>query len=975
MSSLARSAIAAAVLALLLATTAASARAATWTPPPPTYQLNDAAAGDALSILPPGEHGLYNAADVTLFEANGTRPQGAQDQLGPYQNLLYNAQGLSDAQLPSYYDDESFGIPTDQVTRTETPSSTVNVVIYRDQHDVPHVYGDNQPDVAFGAGYAAAEDRLFEMDVLRHYGAGNLSAFLGPSCADEQMDHDSLLLGGYTSQQKQDQINFIATAPQYQPLGAVLVSMLNSYIAGINAYVAATVNPALLPADYAAAEAPPQPWAATDVIDIATLVGGIFGKGGGVEVANARMLQYLRQQFGNAVASSVFTDFKEQLDGDAPTTASSAFSYGIQGAVDPATTALPDDASAPLTGGPTNTTADCTLTAPSLPGLSVIASLLEAPHAMSNALLVDGAHSADGHPIAVFGPQVGYYTPQILMEEDLHATDGSYDVEGASFPGTNFLVELGRGRNFAWSATSAETDNVDQRLEQICDPGGGQPAANGTDYLFNGQCIPMAHNQFSETAFTKPGGQGAPVIITHDVYYTQHGVVQGWTSANNGQPVAVVNQRSTYSHEVDSGIGFMRWGMPGQTFDAQSWMQGAGAIQYTFNWFYVDGSTIAYYESGLLPIRPSNVDPNLPTWGTGVSEWQGFLDFSSHVHQTGSPTGYITSWNNRGAPQFSAADDKYSWGPVQRVQSLNQEIQKQFAAHGGKITLAQLVTAMETAAAVDLDGRQILPLLFASLGSSPEPPGVQAMLSALQQWLADGGVRRKASAGDSQYANTAAVAIMDQLARNLERAIFDPVFAGGGVFQVDGADAGYSVVPMQFNDWPHGNGTHHGSSYQDGWAGYVVKVLQQLTGASPATPFSADTTSRVCGAAGLTSCGAAIDSALLTTYNQLAAANGSTNVSSWTNDVASHNAGQTMPVYDDIQFVAVGIVGQPAIDWQNRPTFQQVVEFPGGLSTDTPELPAGSLFPMALVAAMMGGLWVRRRGRTGGVQQARLEPS
>jgi hypothetical protein len=39
-------------------------------------------------------------------------------------------------------------------------------------------------------------------------------------------------------------------------------------------------------------------------------------------------------------------------------------------------------------------------------------------------------------------------------------------------------------------------------------------------------------------------------------------------------------------------------------------------------------------------------------------------------------------------------------------------------------------------------------------------------------------------------------------------------------------------------------------------------------------------------------------------------------------------AGQTMPAYDDIQFASVGIVGQPAIDWQNRPTFQQVAQFP-----------------------------------------------
>jgi len=55
---------------------------------------------------------------------------------------------------------------------------------------------------------------------------------------------------------------------------------------------------------------------------------------------------------------------------------------------------------------------------------------------------------------------------------------------------------------------------------------------------------------------------------------------------------------------------------------------------------------------------------------------------------------------------------------------------------------------------------------------------------------------------------------------------------------------------------------------------------------------------------------------------------GSTNVVSWTNDTASVAAGVSMPGYDDIQFTSIGIVGQPAIGWQNRPTFQQVAEFP-----------------------------------------------
>src|SRR5690242_19738478 len=116
---------------------------------------------------------------------------------------------------------------------------------------------------------------------------------------------------------------------------------------------------------------------------------------------------------------------------------------------------------------------------------------------------------------------------------------------GASFPGTG-LVELGRGRDYAWSATSSGTDLIDQRVEQICDPAGGRPAAQGTSYLFHGRCLPMSEHTFSETAFPKPGGVGAPTVLRHRIYRTRHGVVQGWTTVH-GRPVAIVNQRSTYA--------------------------------------------------------------------------------------------------------------------------------------------------------------------------------------------------------------------------------------------------------------------------------------------------------------------------------------------------------------------------------------------------------------------------------------------
>jgi Penicillin amidase len=418
------------------------------------------------------------------------------------------------------------------------------------------------------------------------------------------------------------------------------------------------------------------------------------------------------------------------------------------------------------------------------------------------------------------------------------------------------------------------------------------------------------------------------VIIHHQLYNTVHGIVQGWTTADGGKPVAVVDQRSTFGHEVDSGIGFLRWNSPSLTSSPQTWQAGAEQIQYTFNWFYVDDQHIAYYQSGLDPIRPSDVDPNLPSWGTGVAEWQGFLPAAAHPQAIDPAQGYLTSWNNKPAPGFSAADDNYSFGPVQRVQSLNDEIARQFAIHQGKLTEADLVTAMETAASADLTGRQVTPALLAETAGRTEPPGVQAMLGQLSTWVADGAPRRKAAATDTQYAQAAAVAIMDELWPRLIEAVFDPLFAAGGVQGSGGTASGYTVFPMGFEDTPNGGGAHHGSSYQSGWDGYLVKILDQVQGVQPAQPFPPAVTGQVCGG-GLAACPAAIDAALAGTYQALVSANGgSTDVAAWTQDTATATAGQTMPVYDDIQFASIGVVGQPAIDWQNRPTFQQVAEFP-----------------------------------------------
>jgi hypothetical protein len=204
------------------------------------------------------------------------------------------------------------------------------------------------------------------------------------------------------------------------------------------------------------------------------------------------------------------------------------------------------------------------------------------------------------------------------------------------------------------------------------------------------------------------------------------------------------------------------------------------------------------------------------------------------------------------------------------------------------------------------------------------------MISTLRTWVKHGSHRRKAHAGDTQYQYHAAVAISDQLMPNLIRAIYDPILKAGGLGSAGSTGgataAAYKALPMQWVNTPNSGGAHLGSSYDGGYESYLVSTLQQLLGRHPRDGFTSVITKREC-AGGPKTCHTTVEQALRKTYKALVSANGTSKVSSWTASADSKAAGQTMPVFDAIQFRALGIVAQPAIDWQNRPTFQQVIQF------------------------------------------------
>ena len=879
--------------------------------------------GGVRNILPPGQSGSVSVPDAVgtaVGDPTGRQavdgrnaPENFADQLEMYDALNHaDLGGLTEQDLSRYYKDAPLTLTDADAVRVDHPRA--GVVIRWDDFGVPYIEGATREDAAWGSGYAGTLDRMFLMDVLRHAGAARTAEFLGPNEDNVRMDQEQLRSAFYTEEEAATQIE--KTAARFGKEGARLLAALDAYIAGINA-AQEKLCPALVagpdcPAEYAALGRTPEPWDRADVVFVASLVGGIFGKGGGAEFANALWLQRLQQRFGADEGRRIFDDLRFADAPDAPTTASTPAPYD-GGPVDPtrAGVALPD------LDGPTapGTGADAgpgTVPAPSLGSLNGRLSPDPAPlrvhgpfgtidlgevgNGMSNAALVSADRSADGHPVVVFGPQTGYYAPQLLTEQAVVAP--GIRARGVSFAGTSVVVELGRGVDYAWSATSAGSDNVDTVVERLCEPGGGRPTVQSEGYLDGGRCVPMDRHVHEEVATPTAASPGAPTVYRFLVLRTKHGMVQLRTTVG-GEPVAIVLERSTYGRELDSAIGFERLGNPDKVRDAAGFRNAASAIDYTFNWFYADDRDIAYFSSGRLPQRASGTDPHLPRWGDPAYDWQGWLPTDAHPQQVNPPSGFLVSWNNKPAPGWSAADDQWGYGPVHRSLALSDRVGN-LAAAGG-VTPARLVGAVQDAATADSRAAYTLPHLLSVIGDDPQ---VADAVGLLRGWL-DRGAHRLDQDRDGAYDDQAAVALFD--------AWWEAPDGGGVAKDLLRGTLGDLVdaLPQRLDDHPRQG---LGSSWNGvAWYGYVAEDLGRLQGQGPGAWSRS-----YCGGGTLEACRADLVASLKAATDRALAEQGVDSVDRLTYD--KHQ--------DDIRHVAAGVVGVRAIDWQNRPTFQQVVSYP-----------------------------------------------
>jgi len=854
---------------------------------PQPYGANDA--GGFRNVLPPGENGLDTLGEIFAFRGTGAIPAHFADQQPLYEDLVYGAPSLTDGQVSSYFKDATFGVPPGQVASTIEPRPGATII--RDSaYGVPHIYGETRADTMFGAGYAGAADRLFLMDVLRHTGRAELASFLGGSNAGA--DASQWSFAPYTEADLQKQID---RAPAiYGQAGQQAIVDVQSYVDGINAYVTAAIaDPALRPGEYALLGKPIEAWRPTDVVAIASLVGGIFGRGGGNELGSALTMQALVDRFGPRAGRKAWLGFRSKNDPEAATTVSRRFPYETRSAFAKRGLALPDPGSVRDT--PVAKASGAVAGGGGGFGDAIRQALRAAGHA-SNWELVSARNSASGHPLAVMGPQVGYFVPQILMEEDLHGP--GIDARGASFAGVNLYVQLGHGRDYAWSATSAGSDNVDTFAEVLC--------RDRFHYRYRGKCRPMEKLVRSESWTPNaidPTESGAQTLTA---YRTVHGIVFARGKVG-GRKVAFVHQRSTYFHEADSVVGFGQLNEPGFVRGVSGFKQAVSHINFLFNWAYTDSEKIAYALSGAMPQR-QGTSPDFPVLGTGRYDWKGFkpatqtaayLPFKKHPQAVDPP--FLVSWNNKQAPGWAAADDNYAYGPLFRSQLIADKLR---AATKGKrrVTISGLVKAMEEPATQDLRGYRLLPAIFKAVGK-PKQPALRRALARLRAWSKAGAHRRDLNRDGADEENKA-IELIDAWWPRLVKAEFKPALGSDAFGQLEGM--------IRLGD--HSGGSPEAPDFFDGWWGYVSKDLRDLFGPRPRGAYS-----RVyCGKGSKQRCRRALQRSLAQALKvKPAALYGGGN--------GSCAANPQPACFDQNRPTVTSGVELGPFPFQNRPTFQQVV--------------------------------------------------
>jgi len=467
------------------------------------------------------------------------------------------------------------------------------VKVTRDAHGVPAIEAASWEDLFFTQGYVTAQDRLWQMDVMRRFAAGELSEILGEDTL--RIDREQRILGLRAAAKK----SLALAIPRDR-------SYFDAYARGVNAFIEA--HQKSLPIEFRILKYQPRPWQAEDSIVIANqMVKDLNFYTFADSLAREKILAklgpeltadlYVNRSWHDRLPTVLRENINDQQN---------------QGDSD-------DDEDDDDDAGPDNAVTQRNL------GLEV-----RAPHAPdavngSNNWVVAGAHTVTGKPLLSNDMHLGHQMPNLWYEAHLKA--GTMDVAGVTLPGMPYVI-VGHNQRVAWGFTNVGPTVTDAFIETFNQQGAYQTPQGW---------LQPEHRE--EVIHVKGKSD-----VTVNVQITRHGPIISELIPGETRPVAL---RWT----LYDGLH-----MPFFDIDtAQNWEEFRKAFSQLDapgqNVVYADvDGNIGYQTTGHIPIRASG-DGSLPVSGAdNAHEWTSYIPFDKLPTIYNPPSGVIATANGRITP-------------------------------------------------------------------------------------------------------------------------------------------------------------------------------------------------------------------------------------------------------------------------------------------------------------------------------------
>ncbi|MGP4112725.1 penicillin acylase family protein [Streptomyces sp. 4N509B] len=540
----------------------------------------------------------------------------------------------------------------------QVPGLEREVEIVVDEWGVSHIYAENTDDLFHAQGFAAARDRLFQMDTWRRNGLGQLSEVLGPDFVAKDTASRLLLYRG----------DMAAEWASYTP---GMRRIATAFAEGVNAYLGwLAEHPEAMPEEFTRLGYEPERWSAEDVVRIRSHA---LGANLNTEVARAQVVC-----LGGAEASRYMSTLQP------------AHTPAVPEGLDPC--AIPADVTAQFDLG----TAAVTFSE-AAGGMRIedpVTDALADATSGSNAWAVAPERTATGRPVLAGDPhRTSGGAP--ANRHLVHLSAPGLDVVGAGEP-WNPGISLGHNGEAAFALTNLPVDQTDLYVYELDpdDPGRYRYGDGWEEFETVEESIEVAGGP-SETArlrFTRHG----PVIRVDEEAGLAYAVRTVWTEPGTSPYLGSLNF-------LDAG------NVEEFTEALDTWRTPSSNLVYAD-----DSGDVALLPRGLAPRRVGDgYDGLMPVPGDGRHEWDGFHAPEDMPDVVNPEEAYVASANEYNFPDDHPFAVAYEWGPPFRMERLDEVL-----AEAERATVADSLALQQDIASTLPE--QLLPYLDDLSSSDPD---------------------------------------------------------------------------------------------------------------------------------------------------------------------------------------------------------------------------------------------------------------